>query len=158
VLVYWDFHGWGLFLCPSPFLWGRFSVPSATPCYQCVMTVHCLFFNFEGHFDFLCCLLAREISSVICYLPCFSEWLIAHPPPAPALGFPAFPALVYQLLTLRLAPCFSPFLQCTFIVPTPSAVVLHCSSLFFVQFFCGGRPVCPGAVLVYPKGGWWNSA
>jgi hypothetical protein len=29
VLVYWDFHVGGLFLCPALFLWGRFSVPSA---------------------------------------------------------------------------------------------------------------------------------
>jgi hypothetical protein len=31
MLVYWDFHTRGLFLCPTPFLWGRVSVPSA-PC------------------------------------------------------------------------------------------------------------------------------
>jgi hypothetical protein len=29
VLVYWDFHAGGLVLCSAPFLWGRFSVPSA---------------------------------------------------------------------------------------------------------------------------------
>jgi hypothetical protein len=49
----------GLFLCLAPFLWGKVSDPSASPCCQCVMMVCWLFFNFAVLFDFGCCSLAR---------------------------------------------------------------------------------------------------
>jgi hypothetical protein len=42
------------------------------------MTVCCLLFGFAGQFGFACYSLAHEMSSVIHYLPCFREWLIAH--------------------------------------------------------------------------------
>jgi hypothetical protein len=31
VLIYWDYHVGGWFICPGPFLWSRVSVPSAPP-------------------------------------------------------------------------------------------------------------------------------
>jgi hypothetical protein len=37
------------------------------------MTVHCLFFSFEGQFSFGCCSLAQEMSSVIHFLPAHSQ-------------------------------------------------------------------------------------
>jgi hypothetical protein len=42
VLVYWDFHTEGLFLCPILFLWGRFNVsssPSTIICYDSLLFV-----------------------------------------------------------------------------------------------------------------------
>jgi hypothetical protein len=76
----------------------------------------------------------------------------------PAVSLPAFPAIVYWWFMQRLAPCPSPLLQCTFSLPTPSAVVLDYSSLFIVQgVFLGRRSVCPGVVLVHSGGCWGNS-
>jgi hypothetical protein len=43
------------------------------------MMICCLFFNFVEQFDFGCYSLAQEMSFVICYLPCFREWLITRP-------------------------------------------------------------------------------
>jgi hypothetical protein len=77
MLIYWDFLAGVLFLCPAPFFWGMFSVPSdslLSVCYD-----DSLFFNFVGQFDFECYSLAQKMSSVIHYLPCFREWLVACP-------------------------------------------------------------------------------
>jgi hypothetical protein len=42
-------------------------------CYESLLFV----FSFPGQFGGGCCSLAQEMSSVICYLPCFRDWLIA---------------------------------------------------------------------------------
>jgi hypothetical protein len=44
---------------------------------------------------------------------------------------------VYWEFSLRLAPGPSPFLQCTFSVPSLSAVVVDYSLLFVIHFFAG---------------------
>jgi hypothetical protein len=69
----------GLFLCLTPFFWGRVSVLPEAPCCQRVVMVRCLFFNFAEQFDFGCCSLALEMSFVIHCLPCLREWLITYP-------------------------------------------------------------------------------
>jgi hypothetical protein len=48
-------------------------------------------FQFCGQFSFECCSLAKEMSSVIHYLPCFGDWLIA----CPISVFTAFLMFVY---------------------------------------------------------------
>jgi hypothetical protein len=101
VLIYWDFQAGGLFLCPAPFLWDRFSVPSASLCCQYFMMVHWLIFNFVGQFDFGCCSLGQMNS----LLPCFR---VAYC--LPSLNLPAYPAFVYWKFMLRLtlsSPHFS---------------------------------------------------
>jgi hypothetical protein len=72
---------WGgaCFFASPPFSGAGSVICQLPPCCQCVMMVHCLFFNFVGQFGFGCCSLAQEMSSVICYLPCFREWLITCP-------------------------------------------------------------------------------
>jgi hypothetical protein len=50
-----------------------------------------LFISFVGQFGFGCCSLTEEMSSVIHYLPCFREWLIAQLLSA----FAAFPVFIY---------------------------------------------------------------
>jgi hypothetical protein len=67
------------------------------------------------------------MSSVIPYLPCFGEWLIAHP-------LLLFLCLFTDSVALRPVPCPSPFLWCTFSFPAPSAIVLYYSLLFVIQF------------------------
>jgi hypothetical protein len=64
----------GLFLCFTPFLWGKVSDPSASS----LLSV-CLFFDFMEPFDFGCSSLAQEMSFVVCYLPYFRQWLITYP-------------------------------------------------------------------------------
>jgi hypothetical protein len=103
------------FFAPSPFPCGRVSVLSVLPCSQCVMMVHCLFFNFAGQFDFGCCSLAQEMSSVIHYLPCFREWPIT----CQVLAFLPFWHLFTDSLCLDLLlspPCFSAALS-AFLLP-----------------------------------------
>jgi hypothetical protein len=80
-----------LFLCLVPFLWGKVSDPSAGPCCQHVVMVHCLFFNFAELFVFGCCSLAQWMSFLVCYLPYFRQWLIT----CPLLAFLPFQLFVY---------------------------------------------------------------
>jgi hypothetical protein len=87
------------------------------PCCQCVVMVRCLLFNFGEPFDFGCCTLAQEMTFVVCYLPCFRQWLITHL----LLAFLPFQSLFTDGLR-RLAPCSSPVLWCTFSNPAPSSV------------------------------------
>jgi hypothetical protein len=47
------------------------------------------------------------------------------------------PSCLSSVCLLRLAPCLSPFLLCTFSMFTPSAVVLDYSLLFVFQVFFG---------------------
>jgi hypothetical protein len=99
------------------------------------MAVCCLFFSFAEQLGFGCCSLAQSMSSVIPYLPCFWEWLIAHL----LFAFLPFLCLFTDSLVLRPAPCLAPFLWCTFSIPAPSAIVLDYSLLFVIQFFEGDQ-------------------
>jgi hypothetical protein len=76
------------FLAPPPFS-GAGCVPPAP---LLSMFYYCsLFFSFSRNFSFGCCSLVQEMISVIHYLPCFGEWLIAH-----LLSvFTAFPVSIY---------------------------------------------------------------
>jgi hypothetical protein len=64
------------FLALPPFSGTGSVIHQPCPCCQCVVMVHCLFFNFVEPFDFGCRSLAQEMSFVVCYLPCFRQWLI----------------------------------------------------------------------------------
>jgi hypothetical protein len=153
VLVYWDFHTGGLFPCPTPFLWDMVSVLSALP----AVSVLWWFTVFQFCGAFWLWVLLTGSGDMLCDLRPALLWGVAYRPPA--LGFPAISAFAYWKFALRLAPCSSPFLWCTFSIPTPSAVVLDYSSLFVIEvFFFWGGSVYPGAVLAYPRGCWENSA
>jgi hypothetical protein len=127
-----------LFLCPFSGTGSVFC--QLTPCYQCVVMAHCLFFNFVKPFGFGCC--NAGSGDELCVL-------------LPAL----FQAVTYQCLLLdflpfqclftddsqRSAPCHSPFLQCThsfYFVLVFS--LLFIVQLFFFFLFLVGGPVCPG--------------
>jgi hypothetical protein len=72
------FLHWGVLSLPHPLSLGQVQCSIGPLCCQYVMMVHCLFFSFAGQFGFGCCSLAQEMISVLCYLPCFGEWLLAH--------------------------------------------------------------------------------
>jgi hypothetical protein len=91
-----------------------------------------LFFSFAGQFGFECCSLAQEMSSVICYLPCFREWLIIH-----LLSI----FLPFQCLftdSAKISPLPLSLSLVHFQGSHPSAVVLDYSSLFVIQGFFWG--------------------
>jgi hypothetical protein len=63
--------------------------------------------------------LAQWMSSVIHYLPCFREWLITHP-------LSVFTTILYLFKygsALKLPPCPSLFLWCSFSLPPVSSTV-----------------------------------
>jgi hypothetical protein len=64
---------------------------SPAPSAVCVLLQFIVCFSL-GKFGLGCCYLAQEISSVIHYLPCFGEWLIA----LLLSVFTAFPVFIYQ--------------------------------------------------------------
>jgi hypothetical protein len=111
---------------------GHCSVSSLPPLSVCYM-VHCLFFNFAGQFDFGCYSLAQEITFVICYLPCFREWLIT---------WLLSTFLPFQCLFTDSSAEISSFplplslvhFQCSH----PFCCMLDYSSWFIVQFFVWG--------------------
>jgi hypothetical protein len=67
------------FFASPPFSGARSVIRQSAPCYQNVVMVHCLFFNFAEPLDFGCCSLAQKMSFVVHYLPYFRQWLITHP-------------------------------------------------------------------------------
>jgi hypothetical protein len=73
------------FFASPPFSGSRSVICQLAPCCQLVVMICCLFFNFAVLFDFGCCLLAQEMSFVVCYLPYFKQGLITCP-----VSFPAF--------------------------------------------------------------------
>jgi hypothetical protein len=68
----------GAYFFALPPFSGAGSVFHQPPLLSVCYAVCCLLFSFGGQFDFGCCSLAQEMSSVICYLPYFGEWLIVH--------------------------------------------------------------------------------
>jgi hypothetical protein len=64
------------FFALPPFSGARSVICQPAPCYQHVVMVRCLFYNFAELFDFGCCSLAQEMSFVDCYLLYFRQWLI----------------------------------------------------------------------------------
>jgi hypothetical protein len=80
----------------------------------------------------------------------------------PAIGLPAFPVIVYWKFTWRLASCPSPLLLCPLEFPLPLLCVsfqfLAYCSVFFFFFFFGGGECLQGAMLVYPRDVWGNTA
>jgi hypothetical protein len=79
VAFHWAYLLVAYFFASFPFSGARSGIHQPAPCCQCVVMVHCLFFNFAEPFDFRCCLLAQEMSFVVHYLPCFRQWLITCP-------------------------------------------------------------------------------
>jgi hypothetical protein len=120
----------GLFLCFSPFLWGKVSDLSADPCCQHIVMVCWLFFNFAVLFDFVCCSLAQEMSFVDRYLPYFKQHLITLPLSA---IMPFQPLFTEHLCRDQL---LAPPTFCGVILAAPPlCCVLVFSSLFIVQFY-----------------------
>jgi hypothetical protein len=114
--------------------------------------VHCLFFNFVEPFDFECCSLAQEKSFVVHYLPCFRQWLITH-------LLSAF--LPFQCLFAEISSLPSPPSLVHFQLPAPLLCasfqfVAYCSGFFKFLFVWGQSD--QGAMLVYPRSGWVNTA
>jgi hypothetical protein len=113
-------------------------------------------------FDFGCCLLAQEMSFVDCYLPYFRQLLITRLLSALLPFQPLFTesSCGDQLLAPR------PF-SSALTAPRPLCCVLVFSScllfrvllLLLLLLFAGhGGQSAQGAVLVYPWGGWGNTA
>jgi hypothetical protein len=73
------------------------------------------------------------MSFVVCYLPCFRQWLITTRCGPSCLSS--------HLFTDRGEISFlpSPLLQCTFSIPTPSAVLVFSSVVYCSVFLLGGR-------------------
>jgi hypothetical protein len=119
------------------------------PCYQHVVMVYRLFFNFALLFDFGCWSLAQEMNFEDCYLPYFMQWLITLPLLALLPFQPLFTESSHgdRLIT---PPPFSGVLSATL----PLCCVLVFSSLFIVQFFffAGSSQSAQGPMLVYPRG------
>jgi hypothetical protein len=149
VLVYW----W-LVSLPSPLFWAKSEVRQLALCFQHVMLVFWLFFNFAASFDFGYCSLTQDVSFVDHYLPYFRQQLIT----GPLLALLPFQSLFTedscrdQLLT---PPPFSSTLTASH----PLCCLVLFSSLFIVQvFFCGTRgQFVQGAMLIYPMGGCGNT-
>jgi hypothetical protein len=112
-----------------------FHHPPPTPC-QCVMMVRCLFFNFVGQFDFGCYLLAQEMSSVILYLPCFGEWLIAH--------------LLSAFLPTVCAKISSLLLSCALSAFPPPLLLYYITVVYCSVFFWGGGQSAQGLCWFIP--------
>jgi hypothetical protein len=67
-----------LFLCLTPFLWGKVSDLSAGPLLSVCCDGLLIVFNFAVSIDFGCCSLAQEMNFVDCYLPYFRQQLITR--------------------------------------------------------------------------------
>jgi hypothetical protein len=89
-------------------------------------------------------------------LPALFQAAAYHPP---AVSPSAFSAFVYWKFLWRSAPCPSPLLLCIFSNSTHLLCVTFQFLVFCSLFFPwkGRRSVCPGAMLVYPRGGWGNT-
>jgi hypothetical protein len=147
----------GLFLCLSPFLWGKVRDPSASfllsVCYAGLLIVFqfCsvvwLWMLLTGSGDELCGLLSILLQAVAYHLP--------------TVGPSAFLIFVYWKFMQRSAPCTSPLLLCVLRPPCPLCSMFFFSFLFIIQgffFFCraGGGQSVQEAMLVYTKGGCGN--
>jgi hypothetical protein len=90
VFFYRDISTGGLFLCPTPFLWGRFSMPT-TPSASVLDCSPLFVFQFCEAVQFWM-LLSASVDQLCNPLQlCFREWLIANLLSA----FAAFPVFIY---------------------------------------------------------------
>jgi hypothetical protein len=130
----------GLFLCLSPFLWGKVSDSSASPQLSPCCDGLLLVFQFAVLFDFGCCSLAQKMSFVDHYLPYFRQWFII----GPLLAFLPFQPLFTegshgdQLLAFPSSPVHLQH-------PAPLLCVSFQFLVYSVFFFLWGRgSVCSG--------------
>jgi hypothetical protein len=119
--------------------------------------VPCLFFSFAELFDFGWCFLAQEMSLVVSYLPYFRKQVITLQLSA-FLSFQHLFTEVHMEISSLLLPlslvCFQSFhpLCCVFSLLYIIQICLFVY-LFFVEDQSAQR-----AMLVYPRGGWRNTA
>jgi hypothetical protein len=147
----------GLFLCLSPFLWGKVRDPSASfllsVCYAGLLIVFqfCsvvwLWMLLTGSGDELCGLLSILLQAVAYHLP--------------TVGPSAFLIFVYWKFMQRSAPCTSPLLLCVLRPPCPLCSMFFFSFLFIIQgffFFLQGRggSVCSGGYAGLYQGWLWE--
>jgi hypothetical protein len=82
--------------------------------------------------SFECCPLAQEISSVVHYLPCFREWLIA----LLLSAFAAFPVFIYWDFGAEFSSLPHPLplgqVQCSTLAHSPCLITVHCLFFCFV--------------------------
>jgi hypothetical protein len=122
VLVY-----WGLVCLPCLLLLGQEVIHQLAPCYQCIVMVCWLFFNFVVSFDFGCCSLAQEMSFVDCYLPYFRH--------LPTVSPSVFSAFIYYKFMWRSASWSSLLFHCAYST-LPTLLMFVFSSLFIFSFVC----------------------
>jgi hypothetical protein len=135
----------GAFFCAlPPFSGARSEIHQPAPCYQRVMLVCWLVFNFSTLFDFGCCSLAQEMNFVDHYLPYFRQWLIT------CLLSSLLPFMPLFMESLHRNQLLAPLIF-------PSALRASCplfSSLFIIQFF--GVFCCPGSYAGLSQGWLWE--
>jgi hypothetical protein len=136
----------GLFVCFTPFLWGKISDPPPRPLCLRVVMIDCLFFNFAEPFGFGCSSLIQEMTFIDHYLPYFRQWLITYP-----LCLFSVCLLTFQW---RSSPCFSPSSPMCFQSSQPLCCVLVFSSLIIVQLFFFFFFFVVGSVNLL-RGLWW---
>jgi hypothetical protein len=76
----------------------------------------------------------------------------------PAVGLPAFPAICLLIVYMEISSLPLPTSPLCFQWPQLLCYVLVFSSLFIQIFFLWMCPSAQGAMLVYPRGGWGNTA
>jgi hypothetical protein len=127
------------FFASPPFSGARSLICQPSPCFQCVVIVCCLFFNFAPNIDFGCCSLAQEMSFEDCYLPYFRQWIITTYCWPSCLSSICLLIVHIGISSLLLPP--SPVCCQNF---HPLCCVLVFSSLFIVQNFFARVSICLG--------------
>jgi hypothetical protein len=148
MLIYWDFHTGGLFLCPNPFLWGRVSVLSAHPCCQCVMIICCFSILWSSlTLDAVHWLRRWALWSTTC--PAYESGLL----PTHFCSSSVCLLIVHAEIRSLLLPLSLVHFQ----LSCPSAVMLDYSLLFVIQFFLGVGVSLPRGCAGLSRGWWGNS-
>jgi hypothetical protein len=145
----------GLFLCLTPFLWGKVRDPSScsllSACCDGLLTVfQCcsviwLWILLTGSGDELCGLLSALFQVAVYHLPTVSP--------------SAFPVFVYWKFTWRSAPC-PPRSSSALRAPRPLCCMsfsVPCLLFSFFFLFAERGSAYLGAMLVYPRGGCGNT-
>jgi hypothetical protein len=151
----------GLFICLTPFLWGKVSDPPADPLLSACCDGQLIVFKFcsvvwlwmllTGSGDEFCGPLSALFHAADYHLPAVSP--------------SAFLVFVYWKFLWRSAPCSPPFSGALTALPLLCCVLVF-SFLFmfsfllhFILFFCRARgQSAQGAMLVYSRGYWGNTA